>query len=611
MTKDKVTHKRWWLRGWLPYIWLMALVLAVYGQTLLYKLTDFGDSTLRDNPTLSHWSDIPRTFVLSVSSQTDGAENQIYRPVWLASIIVNNALQNKSAEQTPATAYHAVNLGFHAVACCLLFALLIAFGGERLPSLLLAAVFAVHPLLVQAVAWVPGRSDSMMTVFVLTALLALVRFTQTHHHKQKNIWLAWHGVAFALALLTKETSVFMPIMGGLYLYFIAHEKLASRTMLTFGAIWLILIAAYCVVSAIVPTDVAQGAWQSAWQGAWKESLNNRSAFGIESLALNWRTMPELVGKMVLPVNKSALTEWSVISSGLGVLVLIVLFAVPFVIPRLIAGIRREWLWFGIAWILVFMITPMLRHPLHTGEEYQYLESQAYLPLVGLLVMIAECCRALFIAEHVIAERRRKAVVITLGGIIAVFALSTVLYSARFRSPAMFWTNVLRDHPQSATANSRVGGILLEQGDREHAEEYLEKAVQLAPQNVRCITSLAAMHLQQKHLNLAEQELRQALTLDSTYSEALYNLGYIMQIRGQRAANDSAFFAQSRGFYEKALRSNPLHANVYANLVLLSISQTRMEEALRWIGEARKRGIDIASTRPELRLLMQMQPQRSP
>ena len=90
---------------------------------------------------------------------------------------------------------------------------------------MVAALFAVHPLNTQAVAWIAGRNELLLGVFVLVAFLSYVECGRT----SRPAWLALHGVATALALFSKETAAIVPFGIGLH-------ALLFRTMTTRAAI---------------------------------------------------------------------------------------------------------------------------------------------------------------------------------------------------------------------------------------------------------------------------------------------------------------------------------------------------------------------------------------
>ena len=108
-----------------------------------------------------------------------------------------------------ARAHHLANLGWHALNSLLLFALLRRLTGSTWRSWFVAALFAVHPMHVESVAWVSERKDVLSTFFFLLTLLAYARYTANTQPRNPAA-LLWYGLAllgFALGLLSKPMLV--------------------------------------------------------------------------------------------------------------------------------------------------------------------------------------------------------------------------------------------------------------------------------------------------------------------------------------------------------------------------------------------------------------------
>ncbi len=105
--------------------------------------------------------------------------------------------------------HHLVNLGLHAACTVLLFLVLQAMTGATWPSALVAAVFAVHPLHVESVAWATGRKDTLSALFFLLTLAAYYAYAT-----REFIWwrYALVVVCFALGLAAKPMLVTVPFV---------------------------------------------------------------------------------------------------------------------------------------------------------------------------------------------------------------------------------------------------------------------------------------------------------------------------------------------------------------------------------------------------------------
>src|SRR5262249_1681155 len=97
-----------------------------------------------------------------------------YRPLVMVSFILDALI----APASPAMG-HLTNLILHVVASCLVWVLLRRLGSHDDLALALALVFAVHPLAANAIGWVPGRNDLLLTVFALAAVLCAMGYLRT------------------------------------------------------------------------------------------------------------------------------------------------------------------------------------------------------------------------------------------------------------------------------------------------------------------------------------------------------------------------------------------------------------------------------------------------
>jgi 4-amino-4-deoxy-L-arabinose transferase-like glycosyltransferase len=124
-------------------------------------------------------------------------------------------------------AYHLTNLLFHISSCILLYVFFIRLKIRSDVSFILALLFAVHPVLSQAVVWIPGRNDSMLTTFVLASLIYLINYCSTK--KWHNLF--FHFLFLALAMFTKESGIILPILALGYLFLFETRTLKDNMVI--------------------------------------------------------------------------------------------------------------------------------------------------------------------------------------------------------------------------------------------------------------------------------------------------------------------------------------------------------------------------------------------
>ena len=122
--------------------------------------------------------------------------------------------------------FHLVNLAMNCVAVWLVFLLLRRFSGERV-ALIAAALFALHPIHTESVAWIAAVTDLQLTVFYLRAFLLTCAFPETDHRIRARMILC---VVFLLALVSKEQAMTLPVMATIFEYFYRDDRTTTTAV---------------------------------------------------------------------------------------------------------------------------------------------------------------------------------------------------------------------------------------------------------------------------------------------------------------------------------------------------------------------------------------------
>lgn len=564
------TQESWFLTGWRPYVFIAILAILTYFNTRNFGFVGFDDQVFSGNPMFSRPSDIWRQF-------TNSASSEAYRPVFFATIVINSLLFG----QDSSSGFHIINILCHAVACPFVFAIFLRLGLDRALSVGLAAIFTTHPLLCQATAWVPGRNDSFVAIWLFSSFLTLMLYAE----KRTTLLLVIHLVTFAIANFTKESAVVFPGVCGLYMLLVAREKLFSRTMIMLVVAWLAIDGVYLLARVMVPPVIIS------------KSYTFQYLYGLPALAAGWRVLPEFVGKMVFPINQSTYALLSETSTWLGMVVIVLLTGgVAFAMKKL-DMVRWQIIAIGGTWIFLFLVLPLMRYQLHTAaSELDYLEHRAYVPLVGLLMIVGECIRQ-FMQRN---SPARQPIMIGFAVISVLFMVLTIRYSEQFKNGLTFWRKVLEYNPKSALAYNSVGYFMLEGGmPLTEVEPFMSKACELAPSDVRYLNGLAVVHLRMGKTAEAMKEMEKGAQMDSTFSDIVYNLAYMVQQTKGEAGREEA-----KKLYRQAIRNNPAHFNAHLNLIVSLLQENKVAEAQEFYKHGVENGIDILKARPQLAQYLQ-------
>ena len=208
------------------------------------------------------------------------------------------------------------------------FWLLLTLGYQRLSSLLLALLFALHPMFVPMVAWVPTRGDLLLTIFVIVSFVLFIKSFRGN----RPALVVWHGITFFLAFLSKETAVAVPALCLLYYYFELRKTKARKLIKGYFVVWLIAGAAWYYLHSAL-------------------HVVGDNSVGLAAFIQNLRIMPELLGKFFVPARFQLTPLFSLIDTAIGV-VAAALFA--WLIVRMGAWADRK-VQFGLLWALLCIL----------------------------------------------------------------------------------------------------------------------------------------------------------------------------------------------------------------------------------------------------------------
>lgn len=446
-----------------------------------------------------------------------------------------------------AGAHHLVNLALHALNALLLYLLLLGMSGRRWPSLWVAALFALHPLHVESVAWVAERKDVLSTLFGILTLLAYVGLVRRPGVGRSLLVL----LLFALGLMAKPMLVTLPfVMLLLDLWPLRRldgdGAVRPARLLLEKVPLLLLCAGSCVITVLAQS--AGGALRSMEQ----LSLGTRVGNALNSYA--W-----YIGKLFWPADLvvlvphpgASLPLWQPIGAGL------LLLGVSAVV---VARVRtRPWLLVGWFWFLGTLV-PVIGL-VQVGSQ-AVADRYSYLPLVGLLIMLA------YGAAELVRERPAARPLAAVAAVATVVACSVLTWIqagvwkdsftlfehtlARTRNNFVIHNNLggalhksgeipraveqyseaLRLYPDYVVALRNKGAALMELGRRGEAIESFRRIVGILPEDSAAATHLARALTEVGGLAEAEGLLRRAVSLDADNLDARASLAVILAMTGR-------------------------------------------------------------------------------
>ena len=517
---------------------LASLTFVVYSRTLLFDYTKLDDSIfIIENASYNADAhNIGASFHRGLFNPTQDA---YYRPLFLVDFI----LESRMFGVKPA-GYHFTNLLFHILSVMLLFLFLRKIKIPPAGSFVLSLVFAVHPVLTQAVAWIPGRNDMLLMILFLSSFILLIRYLE----KPEFVTILLHSLIFLAALFTKETAVIIPvIIGG---FSLLYFRCGWRKLLVPLAGWLAALATWMLVRS---TATLSKEWISPAQML----LTGFGRLGV---------IVQYLGKIFLPVNLSVFPVAEDITLVWGIVALAGLAA----LVVWSKSYSRPLTWLGLGWFIIFLV-PVLIVPKSLND--QVFEHRLYLPVIGILIMLSQA----FPFGSTLNPKIKMALAAVL---ILVFSMQSFIRSGYFSDPLTFWTHAVAGSPHSAYARTLLGTKVDDPADR---ERLFREARALDPTLKNLNYYLGKVMMDKKQPDTAEFYLRQEL-LRNPVADAYFLLA---QIAFGRNSLDSAAVN-----LEKSIGLDPLNSQASHNLAMLYYQQGHPEKSKQVIRDMQLKGMEV-------------------
>jgi len=513
---------------------LIAISFAVYFNSLGNGFV-FDDQLLIDDQAY-----ILRDFKNVFSSASsfvfqDKTSAGFYRPILVLSYFIDYHLGGGAP-----FSFHLTNILIHFISIILVAYAAFMIFGEAFPALLAGSIFALHPAQSEAVAWISGRNDPLLTVFILLSFIFFAKYRENN----SRILLVVSIMTFLLALFTKESALIFPVVLLGYDYF--NIKINSHTK-EFGVginqkrspkyeyfLPYLLLAALIILYAVIRIFMIKGLGGGIHPGI----------DGLRVIPLTYlfyfKTLIYPAGFSVVPFIKTQLGGFEYLIRCLPLLFL--------------AGLIF-WLWgripvvaFGLWWGLLALlpVSGIIPAPI------MVMEHRLYSALFGFSLVFAWIGNSL-LKQNV---KLKSVIILILGVIFFLLGGMTFQRNRLFADPMLLWETSARNNPNSDVIQVNLATAYIEAKKYLSAEEHLKKALELRPANEIAHYNLGYLYLLSGREKLGKKEFEKAVELDPKYIKAHYNLGII-------ALNDRR--------YREAIRRMGLILQLKPNFVLAYIT----------------------------------------
>ena len=482
-----------------------------------------------------------------------------YRPLTTLSYLLDRAIGGTSPLM-----FHLSVVVFHVVTTYLVFQLglaLFAGSGAVLAAGIGAALFAVHPIHTESVAWGAGRSDVLACAFSVAAATV---YLQARWSPLRRAALA--AACVFCAMLAKETAAAMLVVIPASTLFVARAPVpatarggraqrrrqrdvvpASQSLLLAYVPFAVALAAYAIL---------RQASVGSMLGPTNPAVANVPADILAAIGL-------YVGKLLLPIHQSAYIS-DLPTSPLGLLAAALCVVAGLALGLLSRRYHERRATFLVLWIgltLAPSLAIVWKIPTApVAERYLYLPSVGFCLLVGYIA-----ARVLAVGGTV-----RVAASVAIGVVLAAAAVATVWRNAVWRTNLTLWSDTAVKNTTDGLPMRSLATTYQQLGDAAKATEYFQLALQRRNDQMGLFTiynNLGSLAMVAQRLDEAESHYQTALTINSNAPECLFNLGLIELTRtsGADAAARREHGERARQFFERAAQLSPLDPDIQVGL----------------------------------------------
>jgi tetratricopeptide (TPR) repeat protein len=451
--------------------------------------------------------------------------------------------------------YHLVNVFLHAISAVVLWRVLRKL--EVPGAWLGAALWGLHPVQVETVAWISEMKNTESCVFYLLTILFFVnRLTAENPGKRSGgDWnYALSLLCAVLAMASKSSTLLLPVVLGLCTWWV-KGRWHWRDMARVGPFLLMtLLAGAITMLTVQKTGIDESQWAQSWQ---------------ERLAMAGDVFWFYLGKLLWPHPLIIIYPGWQIDTGQWISYLPI---ATLVLALSILWLKREsWsrsFLFAFAYYLVTLLPVM---GLFSMTSFRYAPVEDHLQYLASMGPLALAGAGLSRLADVVISRRLWLQSSLCGGLLILLGLLSWQRAWVYESEKTLWTDTLTENPGCWLGYNILGLVFFQQGQVDEAMDYYQKSLAINPSYALAHYNLGLALAQKGRTDEAMAQYQKALEIDPAFVDASYNLGNDFFQKGQV---DEAIV-----HYQKVLEINPNHLDAHNNLGLSLYEKRQVDEAI--------------------------------
>jgi protein O-mannosyl-transferase len=538
------------LPNWVLISTLILCAVLPYLNTLSNEFVYDDSVQVLENPYIQNFRYLPQIFTTTAWSFTGQGPSNYYRPMMSLGYLFCYQIFGRSA-----WGFHLVNILLHVAVVGIVFLLAVRLFRSRPLAFWAAALFALHPVHTESVAWIGAVTDLEVTFFYLLTFFFFLQTAKPEGTTDRRMQIAM-VLSFVLAAISKEQALTLPLLAAIYEHFFRHDRTEttwSQKVSRYDLLW-IAAAAYMVVRIRL-------------LGAFAPSSQfpdlSRTQILLSSIAL----LGHYFWKLLFPAQLCAFYvfhksvgpwDWRVLAGGAAGMIYTALLIVLWRRARDMA--------FALMWLLLTLV-PVLNASF-VGENV-FAERYLYLPSVGFCWLLAWAGLRLWEGT---GNRPilRKAFAAGLSVAAVLCGVRIVTRNSDWHDNLTFFQRTLASSPDAYIIRVDLGAAYDRIGDAEDAERQWNEVLKGQPDNKVALADLGMLYSRQGLQAMARQYLQQAIKADPSYAEAHTKLGFVYLQSGEldKAASE----------FHSSIRVAPVDISGYAGLAYVYWKSGKITDA---------------------------------
>ena len=483
-------------RTLISIVLIILLGIISYGNSLDGKFVTDDHRLIKNNVYIKNWSNLPKIFTGNTYEKRSGEKYEFYRPVRLATYMIDYSLWGLNVR-----GYHFINISLHILVVLAIYWLISILFKDNILSFLTSALFIVHPIHSETVAYISNRADMLVVLFML---LCFIFYIKQLDSKDIGTYILM-SASYVLALLSKENSLILPALLLLY-HYTFKKKIKIRVIIpvlaiTFG--YAMLRLSFLKSDS---TDIF-----------WANTVFQRIP-GFFVAICNY------VKLLLVPFNLHMDYGTELFNfTDPGAIVGIILLTSSLLYA---AKVRRSngLIFFSISWFFLTLLPVSNIYPLFSYMAEHFL----YLPSIGFFLLLAKGLCYLYKNKEV-----RILVTIFILGLLTFSSFLTVRQNEYWREPMSTHKRTLEHNPHSKVAIFNLAVIYGRIGRYEEAIEFYKKVIEINPGYAKAYSNLAVLYYETGNKAEAIELYKKAIEIDPNYIKAYNNLGAVYYDMGKK------------------------------------------------------------------------------